>query len=297
LIFGISQRAISATGFLQEAAGDSDPAASMTGTLLTAWPALGTLTSPGDFQDWTTAQWAEFLDDPLHEHPSATGAEGDRRAVFHLHLALGHDEGLLDTDQWTYAAHTVLASLGLSGPEGDGNHRWVALRTTPRHLHLIANLIAEDGTWAALPEPLLLHMRNQVRDLVDTFNGQQAPHPITAVPAPRGLPDRLGWITDEASGPLAKIRREIEQAAMSAAASPELQQANADARLAWIARRLHGIQEDLRDITFVHSSAPAAPRHPLSGQGTPPPAAAATSNPSAPALTSREATAKGGQTR
>lgn len=275
----------------------------MTGTLLTAWPALGTLTSPGDFQDWTTAQWADFLDDPLHEHPSATGAEGDRRAVFHLHLALGHDEGLLATDQWTYAARTVLASLGLFGPDGDGNHRWVALRTTPRHLHLIANLIAEDGTWAALPEPLLLHMRDQVRNLVGTFNQRKAPDtagpgtPTAALPTQHSLLDQLGWITDEVSGPLAEVRREIEQAAMSAAASPELHQANADGHLEGIARRLHGIQEDLRDITSVHSSTPAAPRHPLSGQSTPPPAAPATSNPSTPALTPRKATARGGRTR
>jgi hypothetical protein len=285
LIFGISHPAISATGFLQEAAGDSDPAASMTGTLLTAWPALGTLTSPGDFQDWTTAQWADFLDAPLSEHPSATGAEGDRRAVFHLHLALGHDESLLDTDQWTYAAHTVLSSLGLSRHDGNSNHRWVALRTTPRHLHLIANLIAEDGTWAALPEPLLLHMRDQVRNLVDTFNQRKAPDsagsgtPTAALPTQHSLLDQIGWITDEACGPLAEVGRQIEQAAKSAAASPELHRADADGHLERIARRLHGIREDLRDITFVHFSTPAAPRHPLSGQSTPPPAAPATSNP------------------
>jgi hypothetical protein len=42
---------------------------------------------------------------------------------------------------------------------------------------------------------------------------------------------------------------------VNAAASPNLRRENADVRLEWIARRLHGLQQDLRSI-MPASSAP-----------------------------------------
>jgi hypothetical protein len=65
----------------------------------------------------------------------------------------------------------------------------------------------------------------------------------------------IAQITDEKSGPLADVRRQVEQAAVNAATSPNLRRENADVRLEWIARRLHGLQQDLRSI-IPASSAP-----------------------------------------
>lgn len=269
LIFGVSQRARTATGFLQQASAGKPPdsAAPIAGALVAVWPVLAAHTAPDDFHRWSAAQWADFLDDPLLEHPFAASPAGDRRALFHLQLALGPDERVLNTGEWTYAAHTVLASLGLCGPDGDGPHRWIALGASPRHLHLIANLISEDGTWAPLPEPLVLHLRHQVRLLVDTLNRPPARSAsrdedptVASLPTPHGHEGLLGEITDGAAGLLAQVRRRIEQAAIHAADSPDLRGAGADRRLEWIARRLHGIQEDLRDIIHTLDS-PTPPPH------------------------------------
>jgi hypothetical protein len=77
--------------------------------------------------------------------------------------------------------------------------------------------------------------------------GRQGKSPAAARAA-TDLARVIAQITDEKSGPLADIRRQVEQAAVNAAASPNLRRENADVRLEWIARRLHGLQQDLRSI-------------------------------------------------
>ncbi|WP_225847283.1 relaxase/mobilization nuclease [Streptomyces sp. HPF1205] len=266
MIFGVSQRALTATDFLRlPSAGHPNPAATKTGTLVAAWPALAAHTSPGDFLSWRAAQWADFLNAPLLDHPFTASPGGDRRALFRLLLALGPDDRVLNTAGWTYAAHTVLASLGLARPDGDGPHRWIAVRAHPRHLHLIANLISEDGTWAQLPEPLLPHLQSQVRLLAQTLNqppassaGRPESPAMASAPTPNSLADLLDEITDEAAGPLAQVRRQIEKAAISSADAADLHRAGTDRRLEWIARRLYDIQEDLRGIGHTLSD-PASP--------------------------------------
>lgn len=281
MIFGVSDRAITAAGFVDPADADDErtAAAPPADTLVALWPQLTARTSRDDVRGWTSTQWAEFLDAPLLEHPFATSHDGDRRALFHLELALGPDDRILNEGEWTYAAHTLLASLGLCGPDGDGTHRWIALLQDPRHLHLIANLIGEDGTWAPLPAPLILHMRDQVRLILDALNRPPGTRPryrkAPSAASTRGLADLLDPLTDEPRGLLAHARHQIEKAASSAAGSPDLRHAGFHEQLEWIARRLYGIQDDLSNLTLAlarHQGRRAPARGPAPGQSAAAPA-------------------------
>jgi hypothetical protein len=56
-------------------------------TVVTCWPALDHYTG-GGHRSWTSAQWVEYLDDPLWQFPGAASPRGDCHAIFRLMVEL-----------------------------------------------------------------------------------------------------------------------------------------------------------------------------------------------------------------
>nr|WSX75914.1 hypothetical protein OH826_19895 [Streptomyces sp. NBC_00899] len=77
---------------------------------------------------------------------------------------------------------------------------------------------------------------------------------------PESLADLIAAVTDERLGDLPRLRRFTETAAAQAGALTVPVAREAQHRLEWIARRLYGMEDDLRGIAQTLTQRPAAPR-------------------------------------
>ena len=108
---------------------------------------------------------AEFLDEPMHSHgveittgvKDAEGkATGERKAahVWHCSMSLHPDEPALEDDRWQQLASAYIERLGFGRSDSQAGCRWVAVRHGRSsggndHIHLVVNLVREDGTKAS----------------------------------------------------------------------------------------------------------------------------------------------------
>ena len=113
-----------------------------------------------------TRSVAEFLDEPMHSHgveittavKDAEGkATGERKAahVWHCSLSLHPDEPALQDDYWQELARAYIDRLGFGRSASQAGCRWVAVRHGRSsggndHIHLVVNLVREDGTKASV---------------------------------------------------------------------------------------------------------------------------------------------------
>ncbi|MCD9193418.1 hypothetical protein [Streptomyces albireticuli] len=143
----------------------------------------------------------------------------------------------------------------------------------------MANLIREDGTRARQPYRLPAHLLSESRRIASdlglrvagstTDGPQSVQDPAVAGAAQATLLHRLA---EESNGPLAEVRRLVEQVAYHVADLPDGRGNEAGRRLEWAARRLFALQQDLQATA---SSLDRAARRPPAASQVPAPSPAA----------------------
>ncbi|WP_405421513.1 relaxase/mobilization nuclease [Streptomyces erythrochromogenes] len=119
------------------------------GTIVAHWSDLDYFTE--EDRTWSSAEWAQHIDDPYRSHPFAATPQGDSRVIFHASVRLHPKDRELTHAEWSEVGHR-LARIARIAPPGDRNScRWIAVRDQSHRLDLLANLIREDGVRAALP--------------------------------------------------------------------------------------------------------------------------------------------------
>ncbi|WP_097921926.1 hypothetical protein [Streptomyces sp. wa1063] len=256
-------------------------------TVVAHWPGLDYYTPFDEQQIWTSAEWAEHLADPTWQHPFAASPNGDRRAIWHADVRLAPADRDLTGPEWSEIAHRIARTAGIQRPGDDQGCRWIAVQAQPGRLDLLANLIRPDDTWTAQPHRLLALLATESRrietelDLISPLTGGPDPDsaarfarratPLADVAdATTQLAELLGQLADENTGPLSTVRGLVEHAAHRLGRLPHAQAQGSAHQLELIARRLHGIQQDLDATVAALPTAPAAPSRP-----TPPPYRAA----------------------
>ncbi|MCX5417684.1 hypothetical protein [Streptomyces sp. NBC_00059] len=281
MIIRIGQRDISAVAPLTEALGRpiSDQEGLTDHTVVAHWGNLDVYTSFDEGQVWTTAEFAEHLDDPSWCHPDAVSPHGDRRTIWHADVRLHPHDRELTGPEWSEIAHRIARTAGIQRPGDDQGCRWIAVQAQPGRLHLLANLIRPDGTWTAQPHRLLALLAAESRrietelDLISPLTGGPDPDsaarfarratPLADVAdATTQLAELLGQLADENTGPLSTVRGLVEHAAHRLGRLPHAQARGSAHQLELIASRLHGIQQDLDATVAALPTAPAAPARP-----------------------------------
>ncbi|WP_329025764.1 relaxase/mobilization nuclease [Streptomyces sp. NBC_00690] len=283
------QRGIDAAGPLEEALGR--PVTTREGLtdhiVVAHWNLLGHFIE-GEEETWTSAGWAEHLDDPTLEFPFAADEQGIREPLFHLTVELHPQDREPASAEWSEIAHRLARATGIAPPGDQLACRWIAVQAQPGRLDLVANLIRLDGTWqpqsAQLPQRLAAEARRIEADLglrSPRASDESAPDPGTPAPV-AGVEAEIGLLlrhlADGTSGPLATVRGVVEHSAHRLAQLPGAYGSEAGQRLEWSARRLDALQRDL------DATATALCR---TGRTTPQSPGVAAGPPAAPAYRSR----------
>ncbi|WP_329074946.1 relaxase/mobilization nuclease [Streptomyces niveus] len=246
-------------------------------TVVAYWPGLDSHTLNDEQASWTTAQWAQHLEDPLLEHPFAASPKDDRRAIFHLNVRLHPDDRHLTGAEWAEAAHRLARAAGIEIPGDHNGCHWIAVQGRPGRLDLIANLIRLDGAWQPQPADLTQRISGEARRiehdlrLTRVRDGSRQPNSARAVPTQAAQSAAiLAKLADEGSGPLAAARKLIEHTAHRLDALPGSNGAEAGHHLEWAARRLFALQQDL-DRTATALLQPAGRTKTIPFVPSPPP--------------------------
>ncbi|MFD6989301.1 relaxase/mobilization nuclease [Streptomyces sp. NPDC059943] len=254
-------------------------------TVITYWPGLDDYTLDDEQASWTAAQWAQHLEEPLLEHPFAASPKDDRRAIFHLDVRLHPKDRDLSRAEWAETAHRVARTAGIEIPGGTNGCHWIAVQGRPGRLDLIANLIRLDGAWQPQPADLPQRLAGEARRIEHDLRLTRLPvapqQPATVRAAPTSATQFaavLSQLADEQDGPLAAVRALIEHTAHRIARQPGAQGPGTAHRLEWIARRLHGIQQDI-DATASTLRQAAGPTASLPRMPTPSPPVPAARSP------------------
>ncbi|MGW2594888.1 relaxase/mobilization nuclease [Streptomyces sp. NPDC001515] len=234
-------------------------------TVVAHWPGLDRYTLGCRRADWTSADWAEHLEDACLERAFAVAPEQCERAIVRLSVCLAPTDRELTKPEWAEVAMRLARATGLDVP-GDDAHgcRWVAVHAEPGRMELVASLILLDGSWRVLPRDYMQRLSDEARRLERDLRlvpasarTAQDQTRRTVSSASTRLGNTLVLLADEQGGPLATVRRIVEHTAHQLAQQP----ANPGAahRLELIGRRIHSIQQDL-DGTVAHlTQPPAAP--------------------------------------
>ncbi|MFF8022161.1 hypothetical protein ACFZDJ_13755 [Streptomyces sp. NPDC007896] len=236
-------------------------------TVVAHWPGLDYCTPDDEQKTWTSAEWAEHLDASAWQHPDAASAPDDIRSIWHADVRRHPSDRVLTGPEWSEIAHRIARVAGIRRPGDDHGCRWIAVQAQPGRLDLLANLIRPDGTWTAQHYRLLALLAAEGRrietelDLRSPQGGgpdsrqtarfaQRAAAPANGASpgvadATAQLADLLGRLADENTGPLATVRGLVEHTAHRLDRLPHAYGPAAGHQLELIARRLHGIQEDL----------------------------------------------------
>ncbi|MDO0936424.1 hypothetical protein QQY66_33750 [Streptomyces sp. DG2A-72] len=228
-------------------------------TAVAHWPSLDHFAHGDKQPTWTSQEWATHLDVPSWNHPFAASPQEDRFAIWHADVRLAPVDRQLTGPEWSEIAHRLARAAGIATPGDTNGCRWIAVQAQPRRLDLIANLIRADGTWTTQPD---LHRRLMTEcqrletdlGLLQPFHAPPPPH-ATAVGATAQLAQLLHQLADEATGPLATVRTLVEHAAHRLGPLPHAYGPASEHQLEWIARRLHGIQQDLNAVAADLSAA------------------------------------------
>ncbi|KPC62661.1 hypothetical protein [Streptomyces chattanoogensis] len=254
------------------------------GDLIVARSALEDDLADDDRCAWMLADWWEHLDEPTVMFPWGTGGPGGlQEPIFHVAVRLHPNDRQLTPPEWSQIAHRLADATGVAPTDDAQACRWVALQAQPGRLDLIANLIRLDGRWAHhhnLHQSLAAECRRIESDLGlvparptlhRTYTARpparhtELPNP-SATQSPASVAAQLAnlmcQLADEKTGPIASVRGLVEQAAHRLDDLPHSYGPAAGHRLELIARRLHGIQQDLEataaDLPGAKQRAPVA---------------------------------------
>ena len=158
----------------------------------------------------------------LLEQPVVSGWNPPAKTVWHCSIRNHPTDRYLTDDQWAHIAGEVMAAVGLT-PHGDpAAVRWVAVRHSNDHVHLVATLVRQDRrtAWAWKDK---LHAQQACRDLEERYGLYRVAPPGAGSrtwPRPSELNKaaRLGR-TDRRGRPHAsrdRLRREVRAAATAA---------------------------------------------------------------------------------
>ncbi|MEU7646331.1 hypothetical protein [Streptomyces huasconensis] len=247
------------------------------GDLVVASAPLDAGVAAGGPKEWMFADWEEYLLAPQSLHPYAAGPNANDPEIFHVAVRLHPADRELSVPEWAEIAHRLTRVAGLAD---EHTCRWVALQARPGRLDVIANLIRDDGARARQPYPLVRALVEECRrieadlglvpaqpqggrPLIVLLPAQRPvlPRPTTEQPPPAvaaQLATLLCQLADETTGPIASVRGLVEQAAHRLEELPHSYGPAAGRRLELIARRLYGIQQDLKAAT---ADLPAASEH------------------------------------
>ncbi|AYN31829.1 hypothetical protein DUI70_1326 [Streptomyces albus] len=297
MIIRIGSRDISAVEPLAEALGRpvSDQEGLTDHTVVAHSNNLEVYTSFDEGQIWTTAEFAQHLDNPNWRHPDSISPHGDRRAIWHAAVRLHPADRELTGPEWTEIAHRIARTAGIQRPGDDHGCRWIAVQAQPGRLDLIANLIRPDDTWTTQPHrlPALLAAESRrIESELGLISPRSDPDPQQAVQQARfagrtrqaGTADTtsqlaglLRYLADERTGPLATVRGLVEHAAHRLEDLPDAYGPDSAHQLEMVARRLYGIQQSLESMAAAlpvaarpspvwptQSAAPAIPTSPTS---------------------------------
>ena len=235
-------------------------------TVVAHWPGLDYSAQADVLKPWGLFQWVEHLEDPYLDHPFAASGNDDRRAILHLDARLHPDDRELTGPEWAEAAHRLARAAGIEIPGKEHGCRWIAIQAQPGRLDLIANLIHLDGAWHAPPADVLRRLAEECRRIEQDLRlipARRVPRPQpVAQPVPTTstqLAATIVQLANEQVGPLATVRGLVEHTAHRIARQPGATATDTAHRLELIARRLHGVQQDL-DITAAHLDTAAQPR-------------------------------------
>lgn len=261
-------------------------------TVVAHWPDLDFFTPADERKNWTSADWAEHLNDPNWQHFTVS-PQDDRRAIWHANVRLHPEDRALTGPEWSEIAHRLARTADIHSP-GDGHGcRWIAVQARPGNLDLIANLIRPDDRWTRQPHRLAELLSDECRrierdlDLIAPATGP-GPAQVTRPSSVHSqLPTRSGGATaqlsrllnglaEENTSVLAAVRGLVEHAAHHLDDLPHAYGPATAHQLELIARRLHGIEEDLRGVAHALTSPPAAHSHTAASSPRIPPSAAPT---------------------
>ncbi|MEU6312313.1 relaxase/mobilization nuclease [Streptomyces sp. NPDC047014] len=212
----------------------------------------------------TSGAWAGHIAEPALKHRFVSAPDGDRRDILHISARLHSLDRDLSYAEWSEIAHRIVRVTGIAPPGDDEACRWIAVQGQPGRLDVIATLIKNDGTWSTHPrrlrQALVTEAKSIETDLLlhsDRPQGasQQGPAPAREHSVPPRTPAAtsplagiLRQLAAEQSGPMAAVRRVVEEVGRQAAALPGNQVEAAASDLFWAARRLYVLQEHLGDI-------------------------------------------------
>ncbi|MEV7196892.1 hypothetical protein AB0N81_34585 [Streptomyces sp. NPDC093510] len=241
------------------------------GDLVVACAPVDSSIAEGGPKEWMFADWEEYLLAPQFLHPYAAGLNANAPEIFHMAVRLHPADRELSPPEWAEIAERLTRVTGFAPAADEHACRWVALQAGPGRLDVIANPIREDGTRARQPWPVHEALRNECRliegdlglvpaqrrggrPLTAHLPGQRPslPQPVTEQSPPAvaaQLATLMCQLADETNGPIASVRGLVEQAAHRLEELPHSYGPAAGHRLELIARRLYGIQQDLKAAT------------------------------------------------
>lgn len=93
------------------------------------------------------------LGEELDSHRKAMGVTMSGGHVWHCAISIPREDRALTDEEWAQVARTAVRELGFTEASGRAACRWVAVHHGPSaegndHLHLVVNLVREDGTRA-----------------------------------------------------------------------------------------------------------------------------------------------------
>ncbi|MGW0995337.1 hypothetical protein ACWD5V_18930 [Streptomyces sp. NPDC002523] len=295
MIIRIAPRESSAGEPLAEALGRpvSDQEGLTDHTVVAHWDNLDLYTPFDEGQSWTTAEFAEHLDDPNWRHRVSVSPHGDRRAIWHAAVRLHPDDRDLTGPEWSEIAHRIARVAGIQRPGDAHGCRWIAVQAQPGRLDLLASLIRPDDTRTSQPHRLTALMAAESRRIeaeLGLISPPSGPEPQQAVQQTQfggrtrqaatadttsQLAGLLRQLADERTGPLATVRGLIEHAAHRLEGLPDAYGPDSAHQLEMVARRLYDIQQSLESMA---AALPATTR-PSPVRPTRPPAPVLTTGP------------------
>ncbi|MGW6742847.1 hypothetical protein ACWGDX_19345 [Streptomyces sp. NPDC055025] len=253
-------------------------------TVVAYWWGLDYHTLDDEQKTWTSAQWAEHLDEPNWAHAFTAGPhpQESRNAIFHAGVRLAVGDRTLTGPEWSEIAHRLARAAGIAVPGDEEGCRWIAVQAQPGRLDLLANLIRLDGTWQRhnpqLPQRLAAEARRIEADLLlhtpqpDITRAPGLAAGLEAASLAGQIDPLLSHLTDERAGPLATVRGLVEYAARRLASLSQPYGFQTGLRLDEAARRISGIQHDLNHIaTTLRDHARTTPPTPPAPAAQPDP--------------------------
>jgi Relaxase/Mobilisation nuclease domain len=111
--------------------------------------------------------------------------ETNSEFVYHVSISNPAEDRDLTDAEWREVAETAAKRLGFGEPHSDHGVRWIAVHhgksmTGNDHIHLVANMIREDGSKHWFPEPDFTALRHVAKDMEARFGLSDRTAPVGA---------------------------------------------------------------------------------------------------------------------